>query len=100
MAECLTREEFECLVVLYGPIPDDPAVAMRGVLAEADIGDDDEVWELPLEGSDRLLDDPILGVALGPAFVLRLCDRGEQDCCGRELVRIGRIAWQFVDRGM
>ena len=45
-------------------------MAVRGVLAQADVGHDEQVAALGADRAHRLLNDAVLGVTLRPAFVL------------------------------
>ena len=68
-------EDLERLVVQHlAAVAEQPAVAVVRVLAEADVGHDDELGRRLLERADRLLDDAVLGEALEPERVLRARD--------------------------
>ena len=54
-----TREQLERLVVGDLSVPDHAAVAVRRVLAEADVGDQDELRLLGTERPQRTLHDPV-----------------------------------------
>src|SRR5213593_1293340 len=64
------REQLEGRIVADAAALDDAAVTVTRVLAEAHVGDDQEVGHDVLHGADRLLDDAVLGVRLGAARVL------------------------------
>ena len=53
-------------------------MAVARVLAEAHVGDDEEVGNRVLHGADRLLDDAVLGVRLAAAGVL-FCGQAEEE---------------------
>src|SRR5205809_361452 len=63
-------DQFERRIVLHGPVLDDAAVTVAGVLAEAHVGDDEQIRHGVLHGADRLLDDAVVGVGFRPAGVL------------------------------
>src|SRR2546422_1048353 len=69
-APASAREQLEGRIVADAAALDDAAVTVTRVLAEAHVGDDQEVGHDVLHGADRLLDDAVLGVRLGAARVL------------------------------
>lgn len=78
MGEGLPGQELQGLVVVHVAVLDDAAVAVVGVLAHADVGDDRQPRHLFLQGPDRLLNDAVLGVGVAANGVLGLGD-AEQD---------------------
>ncbi len=103
MGEGDAGQELERLVVQQVPVlVQHAAVAVIRVLAEADVGDDDEIRARVLEAADRLLDDAVLREALEAQRVLRRRDSEEQHCLeteGSELRSLLRqhVARQLVD---
>ena len=61
------------------PLLEHPAVAVAHVLAEADIGDDENVGHLLLDPPDRPLDDAVVGHRPGGDLILLLGDPEEED---------------------
>jgi hypothetical protein len=72
------RQQLERGVVVDLVAADDAAVPMRRVLAEADVGREDEVGEAQAQLAERALDDPILVVGAGGLVVFLLGDAEEQ----------------------
>ena len=85
------REEVERLVVHDLAVAQDAAVAVRGVLAEADVGDQDELRLLAPQRAECALDDPVVLPRARALLVLLLRDAEEEqglDAEGRELPRL------------
>ena len=80
------RDELERGVVLDAPVLDHAAVAVTRVLAEAHVGDDEQVGDRLLDGANRLLDDPVLRVGFAPPRVL-LLGQPEQEHGGNAQTR-------------
>jgi len=66
-------------VVAHVAVLDHAAVAVGRVLAEADVGGDDEGGKVRLELPDRPGDDPVAGVRLGARLVLGARNPEEED---------------------
>ena len=83
MADRLLGEERQGRVVVDvdppAPIHQRAAMPMVGVLAEADVGDDQQARRLPLHEPDRLLDDPRLLHRGRPPRILMRGDAEEED---------------------
>ena len=73
-------------------------MAVIRVLAEADVGHDDELRARVLQRADRLLDDAVLGEALEPVRILRARDAEEEDGLHAERRELARLAGEPVDR--
>ena len=74
------------------------AMAVVGVLAEAEVGDHQQLRRLPLGQPDRLLDDPVVGRRRRAAGVLVLGDAEEQDRRDAQLGHLGDRLAQPVER--
>src|SRR3989441_1143875 len=72
------REQLQRRVVAHGAVLDHAAVAVARVLAQAHVGDDEEVGHRVLHGAHRLLDDAVVGVRLRAARVLLRRDAEEK----------------------
>ena len=73
-------EDRERGVVVHVAVPvEDPAMAVVGVLAEADVGDHKDAWNGILDSADRGLDDPLVGVCVFPQRVLLRRDAEKED---------------------
>ena len=85
-------------VVADGAVLHHAAVAVARVLAEAHVGDDEQVGHGVLHRAHRLLHDAVLGVGLGAARVLLLRDAEQQH--GRDAHAGGVLALldELVDR--
>jgi hypothetical protein len=70
-------QQLEGHVVVNLAVADNPAVAVRGVLAEADIGDHDDLGVGLLQRPDRHLDHALVVVGLAGGLVLRRGDPEE-----------------------
>ena len=76
-------------------VPEDAAVAVRGVLAEADVGDEHELGLLGPERAQGPLDDPVVGPGARALLVLLLRDPEQEhglDPERDELVGLARRA--------
>ncbi len=92
------REDRERLVVQDVALGvEQPAVAVIRVLAEADVGQHDELRARCLQGSDRLLDHAVLGMALGAELVLLGGDAEEKHGLDAESVELARLGGKGVD---
>ena len=67
-------EQLEAAVVVHLAVDDHAAVAVRGVLAEADVGHQHELGEAGPQRAQRLLDDPVLLPRAGRLLVLPVRD--------------------------
>ena len=65
-------EHLECRVVVHAAVADDAAVAVVGVFAAADVGDEEEIGMPLAETPQRLLHDAIFGEVLPTDRILRL----------------------------
>ena len=87
------REQLERLVVRDLAVPDHAAMPVRRVLAEAHVGDEDELRVLGADRPQRPLDDPVL-VPGARALVVLLLGHAEEDqrlaAERRELARLAR----------
>ena len=79
MRQALLNEEFQCRIVLHFPGFDETAVSVIGVFTETYIRHDKQIRHSVFDGSNGLLDDPIVGVCLGAERIFCLRD-SEQDC--------------------
>ncbi len=77
---------------------EDPAVAVVGVLAHADVGHHDEPGDRLLERPDRPRDDAVLVVGAGADRVLVLGDAEEDDRADARLVPGLRLGHELVHR--
>ena len=85
-------------VVVDVAVLDDAAVTVAGVFAEADVGDDEQLRHLFLEGGDRHLDDALLVVGAGAGFVLLRRDAEQQHPGDAQLPHLLGFLDQVVDR--
>ncbi len=91
-------EDGERLVVQHVAVRvEQAAMAVARVLAEADVGDHDEVGARGLERPGGLLDDAVLCVALGAELVLLGRDPEEQHGPDAELVELRGLGGERVD---
>ncbi len=90
-------EPFERGVVVDVAVDDLAAVAVAGVLAVADVGDDDEFGVGGFDGADGLLDDAVVVVRAGGLLVLVLGDAEEDDAADAEGDALGAFLDEFVD---
>src|SRR5438034_22389 len=72
-------EQLERLVVVDLAVADDAAMAVRRVLAQADVGEEHELREARAEVAERALDDAVVLPGAGGLLVLRLRDAEEDD---------------------
>ncbi len=92
------RQQLQRLVVQDFALAHHAAVAVRGVLAQARVGDDDHLGRGAAHGADRLLHDAARGVGARGGLVLRL-RQAEEDDGGHARVEGRRgVARDFVDR--
>lgn len=59
-------------VIVHGVPVDEAAMPVIGILAQADVGNHDQIGKLVLQGLDRALDNSVLGVGLGAERVFFL----------------------------
>ena len=76
---------------------EEAAVAVVRVLAEADVGHDDELRARFLERADRLLDRPVVGEALDTVRILRARDAEEENRLDAERLELTGFASELVD---
>jgi len=57
----------------------DPAVSVGHVFAQADVGEDEQIGVVCLQGADRLLHDAFISVGTGSLVVFRLGQAEQQD---------------------
>ncbi len=102
---CGLREERECGVVLDGVVvaglaSDDAAVAVRGVLAEADVGDEHERFcgGGLLEGAQAALHDAVVDPGAGAVLVFFGGKAEEQETADAECGAGFGFLHGFVDR--
>src|SRR5437763_1654802 len=72
------REQLEGRIVAHRAVFDYAAVAVARVLAEADVGDDEQVRHRVLHGAYGLLHDAVIGVGLGATRILLRGNTEEQ----------------------
>ncbi len=92
------RQQIERRVVVDVTIANDAAVAMAGVFAETDIGDDDEVRCRVLERTHCVLHDAGIVVRLGTFFVLRCRQPEDQHRGYAKRLEIVSLARYLVER--
>jgi hypothetical protein len=73
-------------------------VTVIRVLAETDVGHDDQVWTRALERRDGLLHHTVVSVALEPERVLRVRDPEEEHGLDAERRELDCLAGELVDR--
>ena len=97
----MSPEDVERLVVQHvARVVEETAVAVIGVLAEAHVGDDDELRQGVLECADCLLYDTLVGEALEPVRVLGARDPEQEDGFQAERVELPRLGREPVDRAL
>ena len=77
---------------------DHAAVAVRRVLAQADVGDDEQLAALGADGAHRPLHDAVVRVALRALRVLALGQAEQDDARDAERLDLPRLARGLVDR--
>src|SRR5438105_1048875 len=92
------REQLERGIVLHRTVLDHTAVAVAGVLAEADVGDHEQVGHGVLHGPHRLLHDAVLRVGLRPAWILLRGDAEQQHARNAHARGVLALLDQLVDR--
>src|SRR5439155_8425701 len=98
MADGRAGDQLERRVVVDVAVADDPAVAVRGVLAKTHVGEEEQVRETLAQRSQRLLDDAVLVPRARSLLVLRIWNSEEEhrlDAEARELLCLAR---KVVDR--
>ena len=73
-------------------------MAVIRVLAETDVGHDDQVRTRVLERRDRLLHHAVVGVALETERVLRVRDPEQEHSLDAERRKLDRLACELIDR--
>ena len=91
-------EQRQGRVVLHLAVLDDAAVAVRGVLAQAHVGDDQQLLAGGADRADRLLHDAVVGVALGAHRVLGRGQAEEDHPADPQLLDLLGLARHLVDR--
>ena len=94
------REQLERDVVHDLVAVDDAAVAVRRVLAEADVGEEHELGRTLRERTERLLDDAVLVVGARRRLVLLLRDPEEEDGADAEPQELLGLVGEPVDRAL
>ena len=74
------------------------AVAVRHVLAQANIAHQQQAGHFALDGARRLLHDAVIGPGAGGDFVLRLRQAEEDDAGNAQRLHLGALLHRFVDR--
>ena len=98
VADGRPREQLERLVVRDLAVADHAAVAVRGVLAEADVGDEDELRVLGAHRPQRPLDDPVLVPGARALVVLLLGHAEEEQRLAAERGELARLGDEILDR--
>jgi len=83
-------------IVEYLAACEHAAVAVRGVLAQADVGDDEQVAASAADGAHGVGHDSVLGVPLRATLVLACRQAKEDDACDAQLLDRVRLARGFV----
>ena len=91
-------QQLDRQVVVDGPLADDAAVAVRGVLAHADVGDHDEVGVGLLQRAHRHLDHALVVVGAGAELVLGGGDAEEDHRADADRDQLGRLGDGLGDR--
>src|SRR5690242_6576380 len=97
MGKGLLGQEFQGGVVVNIAVLDDAAVAVVGVFAHADIGDYRQVRYLLLQGPDRFLDDPGIGVGVAADSVLGFRNSEENDRRNPQLMDLLGLGDDILD---
>ncbi len=97
MGEGLGGEQLQGLVVVDVAVLDHAAVAVVGVLAQADIGDHGQLRNLGLDGADGLLDDAGVAVGVLAHGVLGFGDAEQDDRRNAELVDFPGFGHDVLD---
>ncbi len=92
--QCLFREEVQRGIVVHIAVDDDAAMAVVGVLAQADVSNEQQIGHAFLDGTHRLRDDPGVTVS-ARAHTVFLLGNTEQDHGGNPEV-VDALA--FFDR--
>ena len=98
MADGGAREQLERRVVVDVLAVEHAAVAVRGVLAEAHVGQEHELRIRPAQSPQRTLDDPVLVPGAGAVLVLLLGDPEEQKGAHAEPRRLLGLGDEILDR--
>ncbi len=91
-------QHFQRGVVLHRSRFVDATVAVGGVLAEADVGDDHQIGSQVLDGPDGPLHRSRRAVRLAPLLVLGLGDAEDQDSRDPEIHHLANFVHQPVHR--
>ena len=97
MGKRFLGKQFKRGVVLDRAVLDHAAMAVAGILAEADVGDDRQVRHLVLDGLDRVLHNALVGVALAADLILMLGNAEEDDRGNAEALHFLAVLHQIVD---
>ena len=92
------REQLERLVVGDLAVADDAAVAVRGVLAEADVSHQHQLGVLRAERAKRLLHDPVLVPGTGALVVLLVGHAEEEERLDAKPGQLAGLGDEVVDR--
>ena len=98
MRQGFRGQQLEGFVVVDVAVLDHSTVAVVGVFAHADIGDDGEFGHLFLDGADRALNDAMVAVGVLADRILGF-GNAEQDHCGdAELMDFLRFGNDVLNR--
>src|SRR4029450_1533280 len=97
MRDRSAREHFERRVVVDFVSVQDPAVAVRGVLAQADVGQQQQLRKAAAQLAQGALPDTVLGPRAGPFVVLLVGDAEENDRLHAEAHELFHFARDVVD---
>jgi hypothetical protein len=89
-------EQVHRAVIVHLAVPDDTAVPVVGVLAQADVAHDEQLGAHALHGADRLLHDPLLVVRLGAGGVLGGGQAEEDDAAEPESGRAFGVLHELI----
>ena len=98
MGDGLARQQLQGGVVVDVTVLDHAAMAVIRILAETDVGDDDELRHVTLERTHRLLHRALVVPRLGPGRILGVRDPEEQHAADAQRRGLARVAQQLVDR--
>ena len=84
-------------VVIHVVVFDETAVAVAGVFAIADVGDDQQLGGFAAHGADGVLHDAVVGVGAGGHFVLGFRQAEQDHAADAERLHFGALLHQFVN---
>ena len=85
-------------VVIHVAVLDVAAVAVAGVFAIADVGDDQQALGLPADGADGALHDAVVVVGAGGHLVLEFRQAEQDHAADSQRLDFGALLDQLVDR--